>query len=417
MFRFNRKPKISLKYEGETERGVRFKAIEIRQGRAELRNVDIDIQSVPGGEYFTQESLLDNMKEWRFNGVPLIYVNAHYCETTRAMLMAGHGKRELDRYFSNINHGFAWENAIDALRPLLELFEDGLWWIEEGKGIPTDGEDAFFWDVGDRPRTYAATGSYFYKSDGIDYSSSHPMRYLYPSEFSSHYDESRVDHYIAHYQKHGIMPAVLTLQLPGSMSLILDGHHKACACALLGIEVPLIEISNKQIVTQYNSNLQLIWIGGKWHTIMGEIRQKRPVKKPRIKGISFLESSHAKKDWNDYAHAVWDYPTHEHLLLKDYLGNPQINVAYIEAALYSGNSDALQYLVTELPEFDEYFEFLRRVICLNKDDFILKKMALERLISSQSDETEAFLIECLVELEPHSGVRELILSYWTGDQI
>lgn len=106
---------------------------------------------------------------------------------------------------------------------------------------PTDGDGHFFWDVPEGLVAYKATAEY-YDIDSMSVLPSFPC-FLYPTQGAEKYDPSRVYHYRKMLQDGERLAPVLAYSLWGYMSVLLDGHHRASACALEGCQVPCLTIA------------------------------------------------------------------------------------------------------------------------------------------------------------------------------
>lgn len=59
--------------------------------------------------------------------------------------------------------------------------------------------------------------------------------YLYPTQTTDSYDENRVKYYIDKFKElSDSSPRAIVYYLDNFMNFVIDGHHKACASALLG---------------------------------------------------------------------------------------------------------------------------------------------------------------------------------------
>ncbi len=174
-------------------------------------------------------------------GVPLLSWLAAVCETSESWLCTGWGLDtadcpELDALRETLNGGFArLEDAVPALSPLLELLPEGVYVLAESDTYPANGRKRFFWDVSDCLEPNPATGLVYLNDDDYDYNYERvsPV-FLYPSQRRSRLDIERVEYYKERFQQGGPLSHGLALYVTEGMSVLLDGHHKAAAAALLG---------------------------------------------------------------------------------------------------------------------------------------------------------------------------------------
>lgn len=182
-------------------------------------------------------------------GTPLLSWLAAVCETSESWLCTGWSLDraecpELDALRETLNGGFArLEDAVPALSPLLELLPEGVYMLAESDAYPTDGDGQFFWDVPDRLKSCSATALVRLADDDYDYNyECVPPVFLYPSQRRSRLDMERVDYYKERFQQEGSLPHGIAVYVTEGMSVLLDGHHKAAAAALLGRTLPCLTV-------------------------------------------------------------------------------------------------------------------------------------------------------------------------------
>ena len=182
-------------------------------------------------------------------GVPLLSWLAAVCETSESWLCTGWGLDtaecpELDALRENLNGGFAQlEEAVPALSPLLELLPEGVYVLAESDAYPADGCGQFFWNVSDCLEPNPATALVYLSDDDYDYNYERiPPKFLYPSQRRSRLDMERVEYYKNRFQKDGPLPHGLAVYVTEGMSVLLDGHHKAAAAALLDRPLPCLTV-------------------------------------------------------------------------------------------------------------------------------------------------------------------------------
>lgn len=182
-------------------------------------------------------------------GAPLLSWRAAVCETSESWLCTGWGLDtaecpELDALREVLNGGFArLEDAVPSLSPLLELLPKGVYVLAESDAYPADGCGQFFWNVSDCLEPSPATGLVCLADDDYDYKYERiPPKFLYPSQRRSQLDMGRVDYYKERLQQDGPPPHGLAVYVTEGMSVLLDGHHKAAAAALLGRTLPCLTV-------------------------------------------------------------------------------------------------------------------------------------------------------------------------------
>lgn len=172
------------------------------------------------------------------NGVPIIEMHPSYCPTCCGLLATGYGLdcvkcAELTEISDKINSGFTdIESSLEAIRPLIGLFEDGVYLIRDTQTFPVDGDGRFFWAVPDELTDYNAYTDAYYISEIMKLADLKGV-FLYPTQSRDRYDESRVKHYMELFGSGKPKPRAVAYNAMGGMSALLDGHHKACAAARL----------------------------------------------------------------------------------------------------------------------------------------------------------------------------------------
>lgn len=177
---------------------------------------------------------------------PLIQIQSCGCPTCESLLAAGHGRKEGSKEISHMRDTMnapyiSLEDAMERLRPLLTLLPSGGYILTYSSCFPTDGDGHFFWDVPEKLTSYLATAEY-YSAENYRLLPSFPS-FFYPTQGAQRYDAKQVEHYRALLRAGTPIPPVLAYALHGYMSALLDGHHRACACALEGKAVPCLTIS------------------------------------------------------------------------------------------------------------------------------------------------------------------------------
>lgn len=167
------------------------------------------------------------------NGRALVHMQSDGCPTCDCILAAGYGLNEdcaeLKQISENLNSNYQnITSGVENLFSLLGLLKDGIYMVADIPYYPANGSGKFFWDIDAELTDSRATGVVW----GEDYNllESFPA-FLYPSEPDSKYDDKRVRFYAGLYDE-GIEPRAVAYHLCNYMSLLLDGHHKACAAAI-----------------------------------------------------------------------------------------------------------------------------------------------------------------------------------------
>ena len=179
----------------------------------------------------------------KLNNIPIIQAKIPECSTCCSLLATAYGIenancRELLDIQENINSNYiSLEKSIRDIEPLLTLLETGFYLVADAICYPTDGDKNFFWNVPNEPVETLATGPvaiYDDEDSYFNYIYGEPV-YLYPTQTTDSYDENRVKYYIDKFKELAdSSPRAIVYYLDNFMNFVIDGHHKACASALLG---------------------------------------------------------------------------------------------------------------------------------------------------------------------------------------
>jgi len=185
----------------------------------------------------------------RLNDIPLIQINTdYYISTIECLLATGYGIenancKEILEIQEKINSDFiSLEDSIETITPLLKLLNNGFYMIADVKCYPTDGNRNFFWNVPNDLVLNPATAMKCLRDDDFTYIGRQPV-YLYPTQTTDAYNSERVDYYIEKFKKMSDNePRAIVYNCGEFINFIIDGHHKACAAALLGKSLKCILI-------------------------------------------------------------------------------------------------------------------------------------------------------------------------------
>ena len=179
----------------------------------------------------------------KLNDIPIVQAKIPECSTCCSVLVTGYGIentncKELLDIQEKINSNYvSLEKSIENIGPLLTLLETGFYLIADAICYPTDGDKNFFWNVPNEQVETLATGPTAIYDDEdayFNYIYGEPV-YLYPTQTTDSYDENRVKYYIDKFKElSDSSPRAIVYYLDNFMNFVIDGHHKACASALLG---------------------------------------------------------------------------------------------------------------------------------------------------------------------------------------
>ena len=178
----------------------------------------------------------------KLNDVPLIQTKIRPCSTCCSILATGYGIenancQELLDIREKINSNYiSLDKSIENIESLLTLFKTGFYLIADAICYPTDGNKNFFWNVPNKPVETLATGPAYLgdNENSSTYIWGQPI-YLYPTQTTDSYNENRVGYYMDKIKELGdSSPRAIVYNFSDFINFVIDGHHKACASALLG---------------------------------------------------------------------------------------------------------------------------------------------------------------------------------------
>ena len=374
--------------------------------------------------------------EIRLNNTPLVQINAPYCPTSNSLLATGYGIenakcQELMEIQKEINADFiSLENSIKAMNPLLKLFETGFYMIAEAECYPTDGNGNFFWNVPNKLTDSPATGL-AYLRDTDTYCVFNQPVYLYPTQTTDCYNEERVKYYIDKFNNEdNNEPRAIVYNFGGFINFVIDGHHKACAAALLGKPLKCLLIIKGEYSQNYGEDNQIFL-----NFLSSNIRKEdilikyQPFLKEKEKNWGSMiinEGTVNKRQWEDkYINSVKKYPSlieyatkvddlvYENIEISDEL----INYCLINFDMDSQIKARKIFRNLELLDVEKAKDFAIRYAKASLKQKIsndLKLVIYNFLVNMKNNtEIEQIFIDYIVYNEDRDDpVLELINSYW-----
>ena len=376
--------------------------------------------------------------EIRLNNTPLVQINAPYCPTSNSLLATGYGIenancQELMEIQKEINADFiSLENSIKAMEPLLKLFETGFYLIAEAECYPTDGNGNFFWNIPNEFTDSPATGLAYLKDSDTDtsYVFNQPV-YLYPTQTTDCYNEERVKYYINKFNNaDNNEPRAIVYNFGGFINFVIDGHHKACAAALLGKPLKCLLIIKGEYSQNYGEDKQIFL-----NFLSSNIRKEdipikyQPFLKEKEKNWGSMiinEGTVNKRQWEDkYINSSKKYPSlieyatkvddliYENIEISDEL----INYCLINFDIDSQVKARKIFRNLELLNVEKAKDFAVRYAKASLKQEISNKLKLviyNFLVNMKNNsEVEQIFIDYIVCNEDRDDpVLELINSYW-----
>jgi hypothetical protein len=375
--------------------------VSVEEGRGALRQVMVD-EADSGNDYMAHMALT-------LHGQPLVLGRMPGCSTCESLLAAGYGiesAAELSAVGERLNNGMdgGIVAAVDTLAPILGLLEDGLYAVADVPHCPTDGSGRFFWDVPSEMTAYPATAmalSYdFHCTPGVP-------TFLYPSQMPGKYDEARVRHYMEQLRQ-GARFLAVAYHLCEFMSVLLDGHHKAAAAALLGERVhcltiiPLTSVvfdppytPTRRVVQEFNfAGIRVERIPAKWKKWVAKgfgSAKKAALAKGRPAEARIWEPAYAEA-------AKW-YPTAAQMGQSAGLKLSEITDEAVESRLSDPSGEGVDWLMAALS-----------VLALSHDDR-LKPLALRCAKPGNTAELRAEAFRVLASLTDDADAEQVFIDY------
>ena len=402
-------------------------------GAGKLREVRKEVKNLKNG-YLSQI---------RLNNVPLIQMNKEYIPTIESLLATGYGIenancKEILEIQGKINLDFiSLENSIKTMTPLLKLLDNGFYMIADAECYPTDGNGNFFWNVPNNMVLNPATAEKCLIDNDFTYIAGQPA-YLYPTQTTDVYNPERIEYYIEKLKKmnDNNEPRAIVYNFGQFINFIIDGHHKACAAALLRKPLKCILIKKAGYFSSYEK--------GKWisklyffsifeKAILKNIPKKYlPLKKDEmeIKKLNEIKLENGKvnkRKWeNKYLDSVKNFPS-----LEKYANivNASINFEFKitdelikkYVNIFDENSQEMMKKIIYILMYTESLEKLQKIVIkyaknsLNhKIDKDLKLMIYDILFQMKNNtEVEQIFIDYIVYNEDRDDpILKLANSYW-----
>ena len=178
---------------------------------------------------------------------PLLETRIPSCGTCACLLNFGYGDgiARNSRYLAvrdRLNSSYAGlKSTVEILAPLVGLMASGWYIVADYDLFPVRNfvqSSDYFWDSEDY--TSELHGCHIFVGGSAEYHDA-PL-FLVPSQRPARMNLSRVAEYRRRLSEGDRFPRAIALYLNGSVAMLLDGHHKAAACAAEGVPVPTLVI-------------------------------------------------------------------------------------------------------------------------------------------------------------------------------
>ena len=362
----------------------------------------------------------------KLNDVPLIQTKIRPCSTCCSILATGYGIenancQELLDIREKINSNYiSLDKSIENIESLLTLFKTGFYLIADAICYPTDGNKNFFWNVPNKPVETLATGPAYLgdNKNSSTYIWGQPV-YLYPTQTTDSYNENRVGYYMDKIKELGdSSPRAIVYNFSDFINFVIDGHHKACASALLGeplrclLIIPGVftkyynvkEDKNKIYLAFSSTDISNVDIPEKYSSLV-----KVEIPASRSKEIIIKDGIVNKRNWEKkFLDSVKKYLTQkEYGIIVDILINDKIEIT----------DDLIEYC---LIHFDiksqtkmEKIIYKLKLLNIEKAQDIALKYARNSLKYEINKNLREFIYKILVSIKNNNKVEQIFVDYYT----
>lgn len=157
------------------------------------------------------------------------HADEYFCPTCEKLISAGYeldkiNDQTISKLRETLNQPFvSLEESLKNLEPLLGLLPTGYYALADLELLPTDGNDNFFWSVGNKPMINKASCPVY---DNGNWSEDRP-KYILPTQPPRLFNRDTAEFYRSNDSYRAI-----AYYLDGYLCALLDGHHKAVAAAM-----------------------------------------------------------------------------------------------------------------------------------------------------------------------------------------
>ena len=358
----------------------------------------------------------------KLNNIPIMQAKIPECSTCCSLLATGYGIenancKELLDIQENINSNYiSLEKSIRDIEPLLTLLETGFYLVADAICYPTDGDKNFFWNVPNEPVETLATGPVAIYDDEVSYFNyiyGEPV-YLYPTQTTDSYDENRVKYYIDKFKELAdSSPRAIVYYLDNFMNFVIDGHHKACASALLGEPLRCLLII-PGVVARYPNEIKIFFsssiiINKNDITYNYSCFVKAEIPSLSSKEIIIKDGIVNKRKWEKkYLDSAKKYLTQkEYARMVDILINNKIEITddLIEDCLINFDIKKQRKM--------EKIIYKLKLLDIEKAQDIALKYAKNSLRYEINKNLREFIYKILVSIKDNNEVEQIFVDYYT----
>lgn len=386
--------------------------VDVSDGKAALKKVKLNYDK----DFTSRSQLL-------LNGKPIMQGLYPECPTCSAMLARGYGIEktntpELLSIRDSINADFTdFKTAVENIESILGLLEDGYYVIADAKLYTTSGEDYFFANVPDKMSYIDSACLDYYNGDFFTVTESFPA-YIYPTQSNDCLNKERAKHYLDRIDKKNA-PRAIAYYDYGFLCALLDGHHKAYAAAMKGVQlrtlliIPVTSYLSKNYLGEYDSVCFADIVLPLDDTV--RYRPFKPLSKRKI----VFEDYHNIPVSEDGL-CLECYPTVKELtgFLAAELASVNITETLVLEWLTSKDADDYSKLKYALgynakKDIEKAFMIAKTILSYEYITDEETQLVLHFLIRHKSDKAEQLIVDYLIDHNPTDSCWKLANSYWS----
>lgn len=360
------------------------------------------------------------------NGTPLIQGDYPGCPTCTAMLARGYGIekancQELLEVRDRINQDYVnIRTSAETLKSLLGLLEEGYYLLADVYHTPTDGESCYFANVPDALEYFSPACDSYYNHAFLTATYGFP-KYLYPTQSNASLNQKHAESYLERMKQPNAPRAIAYYHL-GFTSALLDGHHKAYAAALLGVQLPCLTIIPMTTTWYRGSDNAEFCSFSDIHLLKSELPKFKGFPKRQPQEITIVPLTVPNQPISEEDLHLENYIPIDVLTgffaagldesditeeqIKDWIRSP-----------YSRDKDKIKQALLYLAKIDpeRACTFAKIVIAVKDDTLFPTKTAFEVLLKHKSPETEQLFLDYLISHDKTSRYWEIVTSYWEDE--
>ena len=150
----------------------------------------------------------------------------YYCPTCEKIIKTGYNLEQTEEFSGDAinSDNVTFEKYLEQIKPILGLLQDGYYCLWDTTLYPTDGDGELFWDYENGDSYKDSTCQYYFMN--FKWGSEEPHFTVATQPF----DKCNMER-VEYYRKHPGARAI-AYYMDGTITALIDGHHKALAAAI-----------------------------------------------------------------------------------------------------------------------------------------------------------------------------------------